>query len=227
MTVNAFRKRRGRVLAKLIADLAGFLGRKIEVLDVGGRAEYWSNIDVSNIAKITLLNNEAHELVREVPQHLSEVELESVHGNALDLSEYGDRSVELVHSNSVIEHVGSWVDMSVMANETKRVGLAGWIQTPAFEFPIEPHFRAPFLHWFGQPLRRKLMYFSPHYRKLDVWQRRYHIDRINLLSGREMRALFSDRSIYVERMLFPKSYVAHWGPLADAPQLIQIPVEGS
>ena len=32
------------------------MGRKINVLDVGGRAAYWQNIDTSHIAKIVLMN---------------------------------------------------------------------------------------------------------------------------------------------------------------------------
>ena len=64
-------------------------------------------------------------------------------GDARNLSEYADGSVDLVHSNSVIEHVGGWADMRAMADEMMRIGRSGWMQTPAWEFPVEPHFRAP------------------------------------------------------------------------------------
>jgi hypothetical protein len=134
-------------------------------------------------------------------------------GDARRLEGRADGSVDLVHSNSVIEHVGPWQDMAAMASELRRVGRAGWMQTPAWEFPIEPHFRAPFLHWFGQPLRRRMLALSPHYRRAGLAARRLHVDRINLLSRAEVAALFPGCEIWVERVaLLPKSYVARWMP---------------
>ena len=91
-------------------------------------------------------------------------------GDARNLSDYADGSVDLVHSNSVIEHVGGWADMRAMADEMMRVGRAGWMQTPAWEFPVEPHFRAPFLHWFGDPLRARMLSLSveKRHRRMDM-----------------------------------------------------------
>jgi hypothetical protein len=177
-------------------------------LDVGGRAEYWTNVGFDNIAAIHLLNSEQSELDRKAPSDLFINEL----GDARNLSNYADNSVDLVHSNSVIEHVGLWRDMCAMADEVLRVGLSGWIQTPAWEFPIEPHFRLPFLHWFAQPLRRTMLRGSRHYGSLDIRQRRYHIDRINLLSYGEVKSLFPDCEIFVERLILAKSYTARWAP---------------
>ena len=74
-------------------------------------------------------------------------------GDACDLAGYPDRSVDLVHSNSVIEHVGGWPRMAAMAGELMRVARAGWVQTPAWEFPIEPHFHAPLVHRFASRCR--------------------------------------------------------------------------
>jgi hypothetical protein len=208
MTVNRFRAARGRLLSGQIAKLATHFGRPIVILDVGGRAEYWTNVGFNNVAAIHLLNSEQSELDRKAPSDLFINEL----GDARNLSKYADKSVDLVHSNSVIEHVGLWRDMCAMADEVLRVGLSGWIQTPAWEFPIEPHFRLPFLHWFGQPLRRAILRGSRHYGSLDIRDRRYHIDRINLLSYGEVKSLFPDCEIFVERLLLAKSYTARWAP---------------
>jgi hypothetical protein len=208
LTVNRFRAARGRVLRSQIAQLANYFGRPIEILDVGGRAEYWTNVGFENIAAIRLLNNSKHELDRKAPTDLFINQL----GDARDLSDWADKSVDLVHSNSVIEHVGLWPDMCAMADEVLRVGLSGWIQTPAWEFPIEPHFRLPFLHWFAQPLRRAVLRRSRHYGALDVRSRRYHIDRINLLSYAEVKSLFPECEIFVERVIMAKSYTARWAP---------------
>ena len=208
LTVNRFRVARGRLLNGQIARLATYFGRPIVILDVGGRAEYWTNVGFDNIAAIHLLNNEQSELDRKAPSDLFINEL----GDARNLSNYTDHSVDLVHSNSVIEHVGQWPDMCAMAHEVLRVGLSGWIQTPAWEFPIEPHFRLPFLHWFAQPMRRAMLRGSSHYGSLDIRHRRYHIDRINLLSHGEVKSLFPGCEIFVERLILAKSYTARWAP---------------
>jgi len=208
LTVNRFRAARGRLLNGQIARLATHFGRPIVILDVGGRAEYWTNVGFDNIAAIRLLNSEQSELDRKAPSDLFINEL----GDARDLSNYADNSVDLVHSNSVIEHVGRWPDMCAMADEVLRVGLSGWIQTPAWEFPIEPHFRLPFLHWLAQPARRAMLRASGHYGSLDIRHRRYHVDRINLLSYGEVKSLFPSCEIFVERLILAKSYTARWAP---------------
>lgn len=208
LTENRFRAARGRVLRGQIAKLAKHFGRPIVILDVGGRPDYWNNVGFDNIAAIQLLNSDVNEFDRKATSNLFTSEL----GDARDLSKYADQSVDLVHSNSVIEHVGQWPDMCAMADEVLRVGVSGWIQTPAWEFPIEPHFRLPFLHWFAQPLRRKLLSGSRYYGAMDVRGRRYHIDRINLLSHAEVKSLFPGCEVFVERLIMAKSYTARWGP---------------
>ena len=184
------------------------MGRKINVLDVGGRAAYWQNIDTSHIAKIVLMNLDEDEL--EPDDAVGTVEFVFEVGDARILDGYDDKSLDFVHSNSVIEHVGPWQDMAAMASEMQRVAIGGWMQTPAWIFPVEPHFRAPFLHWFGQPVRRRMLSMSKYYRHLGVAERRYHVDRINLLSRKEVEALFPNSEIYVEWFGLPKSYVAWW-----------------
>ena len=49
-------------------------------------------------------------------------------------------------------------------------------------------------------------------RRLPMAVRRQALDGVNLLSRREVAALFPDREIYVERVaLLPKSYTVRWG----------------
>jgi hypothetical protein len=166
-------------------------------------------VGFSNIRQIRLLNINPGEFDRKAPADVFTNEV----GDARNLSRFADKSIDLVHSNSVIEHVGLWPDMCAMADEVVRVGRSGWIQTPAWEFPIEPHFRLPFLHWFGKPLQRALLLASRDYGSLSLRDRRLHIDRINLLSHGEFMALFPECQIFVERVILPKSYVARWMPL--------------
>ena len=210
-TVNRFRRKRGRILAEKLEALSARLGRKLGILDVGGRSDYWDNVPTDRISRVTVVNYELDELDRAMPSSEHGPRFEMVQGDARDLRDHADGSVDVVHSNSVIEHVGGWSDMAAMASEIQRVGRAGWVQTPAWEFPIEPHFRAPVLHWFSAPLTARLLFLSRHYRALDVASRRHHVERINLLAKSEFRALFPDCTVLTERVLFPKSYVAHWG----------------
>lgn len=207
LTVNRFREARGRRLRAQIEQIAESIGRDITILDIGGRADYWKNVGTSRIKSICILNtNSADTDVRSMSSvFTSEI------GDARQLSNYKDQFIDLAHSNSVIEHVGGWPDIQAMAREVQRVGRHGWIQTPAWEFPIEPHFKAPFLHWFGQPLRRRMMFMSSRYRRTGLSERRMHVDRINLLSFDEVSHLFEGKNIFIERFLaFPKSYVVHW-----------------
>jgi methyltransferase family protein len=209
-TVNRFRTRRGRILRRQIDALAASLGRDITVLDVGGTPDYWGNLGTERIARIELLNHDASQLDRKAagPDGLFVRKV----GDARDLSAYADQSIDLVHSNSVIEHVGGWPDMAAMAGEMLRVGRSGWMQTPAWEFPIEPHFRAPFCHWFGKPMQAWLMSLSvdPSIRRLSRPARRKRIEGINLLSKSEVRMLFPNQTLLTERVILAKSYVVHW-----------------
>jgi hypothetical protein len=207
LTINRFRTARGRILRRQIDELANHLGRPLRILDVGGRAKYWQNVGLRNISEIRLLNNDDSELTED----LSDVFVAEF-GDACDLKGYADKSVDLVHSNSVIEHVGEWSRMCAMADEVMRVGQSGWIQTPAWEFPIEPHFKLPFMHWFGPPARRAMLRFSRDYGRSTIKERRQHVDRINLVSYPEVKTLFPQCEIFIERLVLAKSYTARWYP---------------
>ena len=140
--VNRFRQRRGQLLRRKIETLAKAKGGPISILDIGGVREYWENVGLDSVVRIVLLNNDAAALGATEGSMAADI-FETTVGDACDLADYGDGAFDLAHSNSVIEHVGPWQDMAAMAREAMRVGRSGWIQTPAWEFPIEPHFRAP------------------------------------------------------------------------------------
>ncbi len=207
-TISSFRQRRGRILANKIKILAGVKGCPLTVLDVGGRRDYWENVGFSGIGQIVLLNIDPSDLGRATPRE--DIFVDRV-CDARDLKIFSNDTFDLYHSNSVIEHVGSWDDMKNMASEACRVAGAGWLQTPAWEFPIEPHFRLPFMHWLATPARASLLSLARYYRGQDLDARRNHAERINLLSKAEVRMLFPNFEVLTERyMLFPKSYIVQW-----------------
>jgi hypothetical protein len=210
LTINRFRMARGHILSAQIRALAAHLQRDIRILDVGGRPDYWGNVRLEGVAGVEILSDAEDQLQRNPP---AGVFFSTTLGDARNLAGYADKSFDLVHSNSVIEHVGGWDDMAAMAREVVRVGRAGWIQTPAWEFPIEPHFRAPFVHWFGPRLRRHIMWLAPDNRYWTPEDILYHCRRIRLLSRSEVRRLFPGCKITTERFYaLPKSHVVRWTP---------------
>ena len=213
-SVNRFRAARGRILRARIAALSRSLGRDVVVLDVGGRPDYWANVGFDGIGRIELLNTEAEEFDTPVPADAPPGIFARRIGDARDLSEFPDKSVDLVHSNSVIEHVGGWDDILAASREMMRVGRAGWVQTPAREFPVEPHFHLPLVHWVSPRWAARMLALSPirAFRAGDLATRRRHVEQIHLLTRAEVERAFRGSAIHVERLVVPKSYSAWWMP---------------
>jgi len=93
------------------------------------------------------------------------------------------------------------------------VGKSYWIQTPAKEFILEPHYVTPFIHWFPKHMQKRLLRnFS-----LYGWLERPTeacVDKVlaelRLLNYAEFSGLFGDSRICVERVVgLPKSYTAY------------------
>ena len=119
------------------------------VLDVGGVESYWRCVDFDDRITITLANLDSG-LVAE-PRRFK-----FVTADARNLSQFRDNSFDIVHSNSVIEHVGRWRDMKDMAGEVRRLAPIFYVQTPNFWFPIDPHTRVPLIHLAPINLRYRL-----------------------------------------------------------------------
>ena len=118
------------------------------------------------------------------------------------MSEFGDDSFDIVHSNSVIEHVGGWRDMMAMAEEVRRLAPAYFVQTPYFWFPIEPHARTPFLQLLPESMRYRLFLLrrNGYYPKArDVSHAMLLMQDARLLDRTQMRALFPDAHLQIER----------------------------
>ncbi len=210
-TVSRFRRRRGARLRRLIDAVSDRLGRDLTILDVGGRSLYWNNVGLERVRSVIVQNFNERELEISKRRAPTPNRFTYVVGDGRDLRDFGDASVDLVHANSVIEHVGAWPDMKALADEVQRVGRAGWIQTPAWEFPIEPHYRLPAVHWLGEPVRTTALRLTPKYRRCSLAERRTAVDGVNLLAFSEFLYLFPGKSVYIERfMLLPKSYTAYW-----------------
>ena len=112
---NRFREKRFAWFLDLLTQVNRRNGA-LRILDVGGTMPYWtarlSRLDGLDL-QVTLLNK------AEMPVG-NDPRFRSVTGDARDLSQSADDSFDVVHSNSVIEHVGRWVDMAAMAREVRR-----------------------------------------------------------------------------------------------------------
>lgn len=193
-----FRRRRMR---RFLATLRPQPGESL--LDIGGTAGFWAGSGLS--ARLTLLNRD-EALAGSIP-----AKVQFVQGDGCALP-FADHAFDVVFSNSVIEHVGTWERQQAFAREARRCGRRLWIQTPAREFFIEPHLIAPFFHWLPRPWQRRLMrHFTlrgwierPDQAAVDAF-----MDEVRLLTLSEMRTLFPDCTILRERFIgLTKSYIA-------------------
>jgi methyltransferase family protein len=177
------------------------------ILDVGGLPRLWDGLALK--AQMTVVNLQplpSHEACFLTPNQ------KFVQGDGTHLA-WADKSFDIVFSNSVIEHLGTWENQTAFARECQRVGKAYWIQTPAREFPVEPHFLALFLHWCPRSWQRRLLRWC----SLWGWLARPRpeavdaaVAEVRLLALPELKSLFPDSQILVERWLgLPKSYIAY------------------
>jgi hypothetical protein len=200
-----------RLRARRLEFFRGLLAcvpRPLTILDVGGTsADFWKRlVHPDDGVKVVLLN---------VSSVAIDDRFESVIGDARDLRAFGNRSIDIVFSNSVIEHVGDFDDQRKMATEVRRVAKRYFVQTPNVLFPIEPHFLVPGFQFMPLELRAFLLTQSrlgwvP--RERDRRIAKEIVGSVRLLTTGEMRTLFPEASVYRERFLgMTKSIVAYHG----------------
>lgn len=195
----AFRFRRNR-FAHVRPLIEAAIARKgyCRIADIGGTAYYWDiarDFLADAPVEIDLYNLEA--------APTDHPKIRSFKGDATRLDHIVDGAYDVVHANSVIEHVGNWDAMARMAGHVRRIAPAYYVQTPNFWFPYEPHFRAPFFHWLPEPVRARLLMrfnlgFGGRRSSFDAAMR--GVQSAVLLDRRQMTALFPDAEIRRERV---------------------------
>lgn len=180
--------------------------RNTRILDLGGLRHFWTVPIESQITILNIKPPEDYEIAYMPPN------MRSVVGDGTRM-QFADQEFDIVFSNSVIEHLGTAEQQRAFAREVERVGKSYWIQTPAYEFPVEPHFFTPFVHWLPKRVRRHLL------RNFTLWGLMGRpnklvvdmtIDEIRLLKFAEFQSMFPRSNIWVERLLgIPKSYTAY------------------
>lgn len=178
------------------------------VLDVGGNFSDW-NGRKNLVSQVDLLNLTKSE----IPPLENSPLMRSFAGDGRHLP-FPDRSYDIVYSNSVIEHVGEWKDQQRFAEEALRVGKRLWVQTPAKECPVEPHFLGLFLHWFPRRWHVPLARWTSVVGLTGAADLHSIASTTRLLTKKEFVKLFPSCEIWTERFLFifPKSYIAILNP---------------
>jgi hypothetical protein len=203
---NRFRVQRFRLFKPIIDQVLAERGA-CRILDLGGTVNYWeefgAGLDWDRVT-VCVLNVSRCVTTRSG--------ITFTVGDARNVSGFQDLSFDIVHSNSVVEHVGRWDDMASMAREVRRLAPRYFVQTPYFWFPIEPHARFLFLHWMPESWRYRILlkrtcgYWK---QRPDVGEATKAIQSASLLDKRQMQFLFPDAQIIAERFLgITKSLVA-------------------
>ena len=170
---------------------------QMRVLDLGGRLDYWRHARLMP-GELTLINLEREE----VPDGVR-----SLRGDACDPPP--PRPTPVL-SNSVIDQVGDASRRAAMAEFVRSAAPHYWIQTANRYFPVDPYFLFPGLFALPGGVRAALVRRWPlsYARKLDPAAARELVDRIDLMSARDLTRLFPDGELTRERLGgFTKSLV--------------------
>jgi SAM-dependent methyltransferase len=93
---------------------------------------------------------------------------------------FEDNAFDVAFSNAVVEHVGGRAEQRRFVAELCRVAPRVFLSTPNRWFPVETHTLVPIVHWLPRPAADRAFAAL----RRDDW------DRVQLLSKRELLALF-------------------------------------
>jgi hypothetical protein len=199
---NQFREKRFSFFLKKFNKMQ----KPISILDVGGKINFWKNRGLAgnNDYIITIVNIEKEKSLYS--------NIKTKMGDATDLSPFKDKSFDVVHSNSVIEHLYYFENQKKMASEIIRVGQKHIVQTPNKYFFLEPHYLLPFFQFIPDKLKY-LILTKTKLSRLKKWDKKFasqYIEEIRLLSLKEIKVFFPSSKIYFEKFLgMNKSFTMH------------------
>jgi hypothetical protein len=206
------RSRRGRLFVERLQPTA-----KDQILDLGGgRGGYMGEI-LPYRDNVTIADLDS-ELLKTAAEKYG---FATLHLDGSETFPVADRAYDVVFCSSVIEHISgprgrifamdsaqfaasARAAQANFAAEVRRVAKRYFVQTPYKYFPIEPHSFLPFfVVWLPRRWQIVLLAFFGRY-----WIKSVQAD-FHLLTIRDMRALFPDAEIVLERYCgFIKSIVA-------------------
>jgi hypothetical protein len=194
---NRFRRARSRRIKTLIETIAAEKGC-CRIVDLGGMPDYWDLFDRDFLearkVHVTLVNT--FRLADSDPM------FDMVEGDACGLDGMADNAFDLVHSNSVIEHVGDWARMTAFAGEVRRLAPRYYVQTPYFWFPVEPHYASLFFHWRSEQWRARALMKRAHGfadKAPDMGAAMREVQDARLLDKAQFTFLFPDAAHFDEQ----------------------------
>lgn len=167
--------------------------------------------------KVTAVNIDP-EHVQRIAQRYPEVEV--VVADARNLP-WPDNYFDIIYSNAVIEHVGTFEDQKQMASEVMRVGRQWFITTPNRWYPFEFHLRLPLVTWLPGDayLRCGRIVGYDHVRRQYVMGADY--SGLRLMTPAELVACFSGSRVIKQRVTFmAETLIAVGGTKAMCPQAV-------
>ncbi|MBV9825875.1 MAG: class I SAM-dependent methyltransferase [Alphaproteobacteria bacterium] len=208
---SRLRRRRIGPLLDMVAAVSGRKG-SCSILDVGGTRKYWTIVPTDFLLEhrvTVLIANIGDTGVSSAGDPEGVFRYAQADACALP---YDDRSFDIAHSNSVIEHVGPWEQQANFAREIDRVAGAYFVQTPNFWFPWEPHFGTLGFQFMPVPVRVRMLMkrqrgFRAQMRNVDDAIR--SVESCQLLDERRFRALFPEAEMLHEKFAgLTKSLIA-------------------
>lgn len=199
-------KLRGRRIDAFV-NYCRSIGTGLNIADVGGTLYHWKDhLSKLDGMKITLINIEDDD--EDMPVNFSRIK-----ADARDLGLIGDGEFDVAYSNSVIEHFPTFEEQKKVAANIKRIAKNYYVQTPNYNFPMEPHFIFPFFQMLPLPVKKTLLKTFP-----LGWYEKQKDDRsaerlavsIRLLRLEELKELFPGCRISREKfLLMNKSFTAY------------------
>lgn len=198
---SRFRAKRAKALEDLIKKVY-LEKKKVRIIDLGGTRKYWNIFPNEFFKRYNLEITVVNSLQEKFSNGENFIFFE---GDVCNLSSIENQSFDIVHSNSVLEHVGDFEKMKKFSEEVARLGKIIYLQTPYFWFPIEPHFMMPFFHWLPESIRVwMVMHFTLGHRK-RLRNREEAIESVrsvNIVDENKFRQLFPFCEIRKEKILF-------------------------
>jgi SAM-dependent methyltransferase len=178
--------------------------KQMKLLDVGAQIDSISSGERQLIDTYPWKDNIS--VVNISAEHISTIqkrypEIEGIVCDACELP-WPDKSFDVVYSNAVIEHMGSFERQKTMAAEIMRVGKRWFVTTPNRWFPFEFHMRLPFVTWLPGRSYLRIVNIVSYNHILGKYMFGGKRSDLRLVSAGELEKCFPGSKIIKQRVTF-------------------------